>query len=85
MWANMAIFTCVYLVIRDAEIFCGLTDGQRTPRDRGVTVYMRPPTLDDHNFLVRTPIRVFLDSTKSTLSLESGHMHVNGIWCPHIF
>ena len=27
-------------------------------------------TLDDHNFLVRTPIRVFLDSTEISLSLE---------------
>ena len=27
-------------------------------------------TLDDHNFLVRTPIRTFLDSTKNSLSLE---------------
>ena len=27
-------------------------------------------TLDDHNFLVRTPIHTFLDSTKSSLSLE---------------
>ena len=27
-------------------------------------------TLDGYNFLVRTPIRVFLDSTESSLSLE---------------
>ena len=27
-------------------------------------------TLDDHNFLVRTPIYAFLDSTESSLSLE---------------
>ena len=27
-------------------------------------------TLDDHNFLVRTPICVFLNSTESSLSLE---------------
>ena len=27
-------------------------------------------TLDDHNFPVRTPICMFLDSTKSSLSLE---------------
>ena len=27
-------------------------------------------TLDGHNFLVRTPIRAFLDSTESLLSLE---------------
>ena len=50
-----------------------------------VIVYVKPPTLDDHNFFIRTPIRVFLDSTKSPLSLESGHMPVNGIWGPHKF
>ena len=27
-------------------------------------------TLDDHNFLVRTPIHAFLDSTEISLSLE---------------
>ena len=27
-------------------------------------------TLDDHNFLVRIPIRMLLDSTESSLSLE---------------
>ena len=27
-------------------------------------------TLDDHNFLVRTPIRAFLDSTESSLNIE---------------
>ena len=27
-------------------------------------------TLDDHNFLVRTPIHAFLDSTESSSSLE---------------
>ena len=27
-------------------------------------------TLDGHNFLVRTPIHAFLDSTESSLSLE---------------
>ena len=27
-------------------------------------------TLDDHNFLVRTPIRAFFDSTERSLSIE---------------
>ena len=27
-------------------------------------------TLDDHNFFVQTPIRAFLDSTETSLSLE---------------
>ena len=32
------------------------------------------PTLDDHNFPVQTPICAFLDSTKSSLSLEFNKM-----------
>ena len=39
-----------------------------------VTVHVKPPTLDDHNFLIRTPIRMFLDSMESPLSLESIHI-----------
>ena len=38
-----------------------------------------------HNSFVRTPNFVFLDSMESSLSLESGHIPVNGIWCPHNF
>ena len=44
-----------------------------------VTVHVKPPTFDDHNVFVRTPILVFLDSTESPLSLESGHMPMNDI------
>ena len=47
--------------------------------------HVKPSNLDGHNFFFRTLIWVFLDSTESPLSLESGHMHVNGIWGPHIF
>ena len=32
------------------------------------------PTSDDHNFPVRTPICMFLDSTESSLSLEFNKM-----------
>ena len=39
----------------------------------------KPPTLDGHIFLVRTPIRTFLDSMESSLSLESNHILVVGI------
>ena len=39
-----------------------------------VTVPVEPPTLDDHNFLVRIPIHVFLDSIEISLSLESIHI-----------
>ena len=34
-------------------------------------------------FLVRTSIRAFLDFMKSSLSLESSHMPMIGIWCSH--
>ena len=50
-----------------------------------VIVPVKPPTLEDHNFFVRTPILVFLDSTESPLSIESGHILVNGIWGPNMF
>ena len=40
---------------------------------------MRPPTLEGHNFFVRIPIRVFLDSMESPLSQDSIHIHVEGI------
>ena len=40
---------------------------------------------NSHNSFVRTPNLMFLDFMESSLSLESGHMPVNGIWCPHIF
>ena len=38
-----------------------------------------------HNSFVKTPNLVFLDSMEISLSLESGHMPVNSIWCLHIF
>ena len=38
-------------------------------------------TLDGHNILVRTPICAFLESMKSSLSLEFNHMPVNDILC----
>ena len=53
--------------------------GQQNPEHNGkrgcVQISAHPcesvaSTLDDHNFLVRTPIRAFFDSTKSSSSLE---------------
>ena len=38
-----------------------------------------------HNSFVRTPNLMFLDSMEISLSLESGHLSLNGIWCPPIF
>ena len=42
-------------------------------------------TSNNHNFLVRTPIRAFLDSTEISSSLKSNHILVNGIWCSQIW
>ena len=53
--------------------------GQQNPEQngkRGCAQISAPPcesvasTLNDHNFLVRTPIRLFLDSTESLSSIE---------------
>ena len=43
---------------------------------------MKPLILDGHNFLVRTPIHMFLDSMEIPLSLESMHMKIRLILCP---
>ena len=77
----------VLVLVEPYELFGWRLENQKTHFSgfSYVTVHMKPPTLDDHNFFVRTPIRVFLDSTESPLSLEYSHMHVNGIWCPNMF
>ena len=41
--------------------------------------FLWPPTLEGHNFFVRTPFRVFLDSMESPLSQEAIHMPVEDI------
>ena len=41
--------------------------------------YCWPPTSDDHNFFVRTPFRVFLDSIEIPLSLEFIHIYLDNI------
>ena len=38
-----------------------------------------PPTSNDHNFFVRTPFRVFLDSIENPLSLEFIHIYLDDI------
>ena len=43
----------------------------------GLTIHVRPQTLDDHNFFVRTPCRVFLDSMESPFSQDSSHINVD--------
>ena len=40
----------------------------------GLTIYVRPPTLNDHNLFVRTPFWVFLNSMERSLSQDSIHM-----------
>ena len=44
-----------------------------------VTVHVKPPTSDGHNFFVRTPFWMFLDSMESYLSLESIHIYLDNI------
>ena len=44
----------------------------------------KPPILDDHIFLVRTPICTFLDSKESPLSLKYDHMIKDGIWWSYL-
>ena len=36
----------------------------------GLAIHVRPPTSDDHNFFVRTPFQVFLDSMERKLSQD---------------
>ena len=40
--------------------------------------HVRPPPSEGHNFFVRTPFRVFLDSIESPLSQDSRHVPVEG-------
>ena len=42
------------------------------------------PTSDDHNFLTRSPFHSFVDSMERSMSLESNHLPVDGIWCSNI-
>ena len=53
---------------------------------RGQTLCSGMTTLDNHNFLARTPIRAFLDSTESLSSLEFNNSHPKcsmNIWLGH--
>ena len=59
------------------------TGALKEPRERNFvgftqlpnyTVCARLPTSDCHNFLIRAPFLVFLDSMESPLSLESIHI-----------
>ena len=42
-------------------------------------IHVRPPTSEGHNFFIRTPIWVFLDSMESPLSQDYIHIPVDGI------
>ena len=42
----------------------------------GLTIHVRPPNSDNHNFFFRTLFRVFLDSMESLLSQDSIHVPV---------
>ena len=45
----------------------------------GLVIHVRPPTSDGHNFFVRTPFRVLLDSMEIPLSQNSNHVSVEDI------
>ena len=80
------LFVCDCVMVKDwFHRVLGLSEtehcvsGQQNPEQngkQGCTQISAHPCksavsiLDDHNFLVRTPIRAFLDSTKRLLSLE---------------
>ena len=42
-------------------------------------IHGKPPTSDGHNFFVRTPFWMFLDSMEIQLSLESIHIYLDNI------
>ena len=44
-----------------------------------VTVHRKSPTSDGHNFFVRTPFRMFLNSMERNLSLYSIHIYLDNI------
>ena len=79
-------FVCDYVMVKDRfHRVLGLSEtkhcvsGQQNPVQNGkrgcaqISAHLcesAVSTLDGHNFLVRTSIRAFLDSTKFSLSLE---------------
>ena len=78
------VYDCVIVKDRFHRVL-GLSEiehcvsGQQNPEQNGkrgcaqISAYpceSAASTLDDHNFLVRTPIHAFLDSTESSSSLE---------------
>ena len=85
-------FVCDYVMVKDKfHGVLGLSKiehcvpGQQNPEQnskRGCAQISAHPcelvalTSDDHNFLVRTPICTFLDSTESSLSLEFNRINI---------
>ena len=45
----------------------------------GLTIHLRLPTSEGHNFFVRTSIQVFLDSMEIPLSQDFSHVPVEDI------
>ena len=84
-------FVCDYVMVKDQfHRVLGLSkiehcvSGQQNPEQNGkrgcVQISAHPcesavSTLDGHNFLVRTPICVFLDSTEISLSIEFNNIN----------
>ena len=50
-------------------------------RSVGLATHVKPPTSEGHNFFVRTPFQVFLDSMEIPLSQISIHVLVEGSGC----
>ena len=48
-------------------------------RSGRLATHVRPPTLEGHNFFVRTPFRVFLDSMESPLSQDFIYMTMEAV------
>ena len=82
----VVLFVCDCVMVKDRFYrVLGLSEiehcvsGQQNPKQNGkrgcAQIFAHPwelvvSTLDGHNFLVRTPIRVFLDFTESSFSIE---------------
>ena len=93
-------FVCDFVMVKDwfHEVL-GLSKtehcvlGQQNPKQNGkrgcVQISAHPcelatSTSDDHNFPVRTPICIFLDSTKISLSLQFNRMKFSDkTWAEH--
>ena len=66
----------IHIYLDDIGIHIRSRNQEKTVGPVGSTrvVHGKPPTSDDHNFFVRTPFQMFLDSMERPLSLECNHI-----------